>query len=106
MLNFCIQLLSITIARIIARLYRLTCLLLPDFMIYITYISRLGEIFIVCMGIDWVLICPDGCLCPIIGIFYCGIVDNSPNKHFQFINNCKVYPQIQGLAGSVRAFQK
>lgn len=102
MLNFCIQLLSI----IIARPYRLTCLLLPDFMIYITYISRLGEIFIVCMGIDWVLICPDGCLCPIIGIFYCGIVDNSPNKHFKFINNCKVYPQIQSSAGSVLAFQK
>lgn len=106
MLNFCIQLLSITIARIIARPHRLTCLLLPDFMIYITYISRLGEIFIVCMGIDCVLICPGGCLCPIIGISDCGIVDNSPNKHFKFINNCKVYPQMQSSAGSVLAFQK
>lgn len=106
MLNFCIQLLSITIARILARLYRLTCLLLPDFMIYITYISRLGEIFIVCMGIDWILICPNGCFCPIIGISDCGIVDNSPNKHFKFINNCKGYPQIQSSADSVLAFQK
>lgn len=96
------QLLSI----IIARPHRFTCLLLPDFMIYITYISRLGEIFNVCMGIDWVLICSGGCFCPIIGIFYCGIVDNPLNKHFKLINNCKVYPQIQSLAGSVRAFQK
>lgn len=96
------QLLSI----IIARPHRFTCLLLPDFMIYITYISRLGEIFNVCMGIDWVLICSGGCFCPIIGISDCGIVDNSLNKHFKFINNCKVYPQIQSSAGSVLAFQK